>query len=92
MTLYENLTGKTPFSSEDPLEIVYNHIAVQPPEPHSLNPKIPTALSEIVMKLMAKNAEDRYQSALGLKADLEFINAHLHQIEAISNFQLAVRK
>ncbi|MGF1937423.1 MAG: ATP-binding sensor histidine kinase [Nostoc sp. ChiQUE02] len=71
VTLYEMLTEKTPFFSQDPLEIVYSHIAVQPINPQSLNPQIPTAISEIVMKLMAKNAEDRYQNATGLLADLE---------------------
>ena len=78
ITLYEMLTGKLPFPSNDPLEIVYSHIALQAREPHQINSEIPTALSEIVMKLMAKNAEDRYQSAAGLLADLETC---LHQLE-----------
>ncbi|MBE8997673.1 AAA family ATPase [Nostoc sp. LEGE 12447] len=71
VTLYEMLTEKTPFFSQDPLELVYSHIAVQPINPQLLNPTIPNAISEIVLKLMAKNAEDRYQSATGLLADLE---------------------
>ncbi|MEG4121341.1 AAA family ATPase [Microcoleus sp. N9_B4] len=78
VTLYEMLTGKLPFPSNDPLEIVYSHIAVQPIYPHQINSEIPVAISEIVMKLMAKNAEDRYQSASGLLADLEI---SLHQLE-----------
>ena len=78
ITLYEMLTGKLPFPSNDPLEIVYSHIAVQPIYPHQINSEIPVAISEIVMKLMAKNAEDRYQSAAGLLADLEI---SLHQLE-----------
>ncbi|MEG4070772.1 AAA family ATPase [Microcoleus sp. Pol11C2] len=78
ITLYEMLTGKLPFRSNDPLEIVYSHIAVQPISPHQINSEIPVALSEIVMKLMAKNAEDRYQSAVGLLADLE---TSLHQLQ-----------
>ncbi|MDP8933313.1 MAG: trifunctional serine/threonine-protein kinase/ATP-binding protein/sensor histidine kinase [Cyanobacteriota bacterium] len=78
ITLYEMLTGKLPFSSSDPLEIVYSHIAVQPIYPHQINSEIPVAISEIVMKLMAKNAENRYQSAAGLLADLEIC---LHQLE-----------
>jgi len=78
ITLYEMLTGKLPFRSNDPLEIVYSHIAVQPIYPHQINSEIPVAISEIVMKLMAKNAEDRYQSAAGLLADLEI---SLHQLE-----------
>ncbi|HAT12758.1 MAG TPA: serine/threonine protein kinase, partial [Microcoleaceae bacterium UBA11344] len=71
VTLYEMLTGQLPFPSNDPLEIVYSHIASQAILPHQLNPEIPPAISQIVMKLMAKNAEDRYQSAPGLLADLE---------------------
>ncbi|MEG3933094.1 AAA family ATPase [Microcoleus sp. T3_B1] len=78
ITLYEMLTGKLPFCSNDPLEVVYSHIAVQPIYPHQINSEIPVAISEIVMKLMAKNAEDRYQSAAGLLADLEIC---LHQLE-----------
>ncbi|MEG4203039.1 AAA family ATPase [Microcoleus sp. Pol7_A1] len=78
ITLYEMLTGKLPFPSSDPLEIVYSHIARQPISPHQLNSQVPAAISEIVMKLMAKNAEDRYQSAAGLLADLEIC---LHQLE-----------
>ncbi|MEG4093214.1 serine/threonine-protein kinase PknK, partial [Microcoleus sp. Pol12B4] len=78
ITLYEMLTGKLPFCSNDPLEIVYSHIAVQPIYPHQINSEIPVAISEIVMKLMAKNAENRYQSAVGFLADLEI---SLHQLE-----------
>ncbi|MEH2361075.1 trifunctional serine/threonine-protein kinase/ATP-binding protein/sensor histidine kinase [Nostoc sp.] len=78
VTLYEMLTDQTPFFSQDPLEIVYSHIAVQPINLQSLNSEIPTAVSEIVIKLMAKNAEDRYQSATGLLADLE---SCLNQLE-----------
>ncbi len=71
ITLYEMLTGKLPFPSNDPLEIVYSHIAVQAISPHQINSEIPAAISDIVMKLLAKNAEDRYQTAEGIKADLE---------------------
>ncbi|MFN6486867.1 MULTISPECIES: protein kinase domain-containing protein [unclassified Nostoc] len=86
VTLYEMLTDKTPFFSQDPLEIVYSHIAVQPINPQSLNSQIPTALSEIVMKLMAKNAEDRYQSTTGLLADLELCLNQLETKGIIADF------
>lgn len=69
VTLYELLTGKLPFLSDDPIELVHKHIAQTaefPPESH-----VPVVLQGIVLKLMSKNAEDRYQSALGLKHDLE---------------------
>ncbi|MBN3898514.1 MAG: AAA family ATPase [Nostoc sp. NOS(2021)] len=86
VTLYEMLTAQTPFFSQDPLEIVYSHIAVQPINPQSLNSQIPTAVSEVVMKLMAKNAEDRYQSATGLLADLELCLKQLEAKGIITNF------
>ena len=69
ITLYELLSGQLPFQSDDPLELVYCHLAKQPVPLTQFN--IPKVVSDIVLKLMAKNAEDRYQSALGLKADLE---------------------
>ncbi|MEG3842579.1 AAA family ATPase [Microcoleus sp. herbarium14] len=78
ITLYEMLTGQLPFISSDPLEIVYSHIAIQAISPHQINPEIPQVISGIVMKLMSKNAESRYQSAAGLLADLENC---LHQLE-----------
>lgn len=71
VSLYEMLTGSLPFQSEDPLTLVHAHIAKQPVPPHEKNPEIPAMVSAIVLKLMAKNAESRYQSALGLKHDLE---------------------
>ncbi|MFK8186213.1 MAG: AAA family ATPase [Phormidesmis sp.] len=71
VTLYKLLTGKLPFSTTDPLELVHCHIAKTPVPPHELTTDIPLVVSRIVLKLMAKNAEDRYQSALGLKYDLE---------------------
>ncbi|MEG3988138.1 AAA family ATPase [Microcoleus sp. S28C3] len=79
ITLYEMLTGQLPFPSNDPLEIVYSHIASQAIIPHQINSEIPPAISQIVIKLMAKNAEDRYQSAGGLLADLEIC---LNQLES----------
>ncbi|MEG5039348.1 MULTISPECIES: AAA family ATPase [unclassified Microcoleus] len=78
ITLYEMLTGQLPFMSNDPLEIVYSHIASQAIVPHQINSEIPPAISQIVMKLIAKNAEQRYQSAGGLLADLEIC---LNQLE-----------
>lgn len=71
ITLYELLTGRVPFEAEDPLELVHCHIARIPAAPIELEPRIPGTLSSIVMKLLAKRAEDRYQSAAGLRADLE---------------------
>jgi predicted ATPase/serine phosphatase RsbU (regulator of sigma subunit) len=71
VSFYQLLTGRLPFEASDPLELVHSHIARAPRPPHELSPGIPQLVSAIVLKLMAKAAEDRYQSALGLKADLE---------------------
>jgi predicted ATPase/signal transduction histidine kinase len=70
-TLYELLTGRVPFGSLEAAELVHLHIAQRPVPPHELEPDIPRPVSAIVMKLLAKMAEDRYQSALGVKSDLE---------------------
>jgi len=69
VTCYELLTGKLPFETNDTLELVHSHIAKIPIAPHQINPEIPETVSDIVMKLMAKNAEERYQSALGIRND-----------------------
>jgi len=71
VTFYELLTKQFPFPTDDALELVHCHIAKQPTPPHDLNPEIPLTISAIVLKMMAKNAEDRYLSAYSIKADLE---------------------
>jgi PAS domain S-box-containing protein len=71
VTFYELLTGQLPFHSTDPLELVHCHIARMPTPPTQVNPAIPQVLNDIVMKLMAKTAEERYQTAFGLRYDLE---------------------
>ncbi|EDN71676.1 serine/threonine kinase with two-component sensor domain [Beggiatoa sp. SS] len=78
-TFYELLTHHLPFETEDMMELVHCHLAKQPVEPHLLNPDIPLAVSDIIMKLLAKTAEDRYQSAYGLKADLQACEVGLKQ-------------
>src|ERR1700688_2420561 len=71
VTLYEMLTGTLPFKATDPMGWVHCHIARQPLPPSERLMAIPDALSAIVMKLLAKTAEDRYQTAGGLEADLQ---------------------
>ena len=71
VTFYELLTGGLPFRSDDPLELIHSHIAKRPMPPSEIGGSIPEPLSRIVMKLLAKTAEERYQSALGLRADFE---------------------
>lgn len=70
ITLYEMLTGRVPFEATDPLEVIHAHIARKPPSLCENNRSIPKILSDIVLKCLAKNTEDRYQSAKGLEADL----------------------
>ena len=71
ITFYEMLAGVPPFSAEDVLGWFHCHLAVVPRPVSELNPGVPVALSRLVARLMAKAPEDRYQSAEGLKADLE---------------------
>ncbi|WP_341530501.1 serine/threonine-protein kinase PknK [Nostoc sp. UHCC 0302] len=88
VTFYELLTGHLPFKTTDILELVHCHIAKQPPSPHEINTKIPKLVSDIILKLMAKNAEDRYQSAWGIKADLELCAYQLADIGQINSIKL----
>ena len=69
ITLYQMVTGALPFCRDDPLEWVHCHIARQPTPPGD-RAAVPEPLSAIIMKLLAKNAEERYQTASGLEADL----------------------
>ena len=71
VTFYELLTGRLPFIESDSFEMVYSHLAIVPRPVASVNPDICRMISDIVMKLMAKNPDERYQSAFGLKKDLE---------------------
>ncbi len=76
ITFYQLATGKLPFVAPDALGIIHLHIAGTAQSPHEINPDIPEMVSLIIMKLMAKMADDRYQSDFGLKADLE---RYLHE-------------
>ncbi|MBI1891239.1 MAG: AAA family ATPase [Burkholderiales bacterium] len=71
ITLYRMLTDRLPFEAHDPLEWVHCHLARVPQSPTEIDAAIPLAVSNIVMRLLAKAAEDRYQSAPGLLADIE---------------------
>ncbi len=70
-TLFHLLTGRPPFEAIDPLEMVHAHLARRPPLAHDLNRAVPAVVSQIVAKLLAKNAEDRYQSSAAVADDLE---------------------
>ncbi|HHV64633.1 MAG TPA: AAA family ATPase [Peptococcaceae bacterium] len=92
LLFYRLLSGKPAFQTEDPLEIVHAHLAKKPPFLLNNNPNLPPILAEIVEKLLEKKQEDRYQSAWGLKADLEkclcLLNS-THGIYEIKNFKIA---
>ena len=70
VTLYQMLTGTLPFAATEPMEWVHCHIARRPVPPAERLPGVPAALSAIIMKLLAKTAEERYQTAAGLERDL----------------------
>ncbi|MDP6947072.1 MAG: AAA family ATPase, partial [Myxococcota bacterium] len=82
-TLYHMLGGAPPFSGEDPVEVVHSHIARAP-----LPPEAPGVLSALVLKLLAKNAEDRYQSAAGVIEDLETCARRLEERGQLDAFEL----
>jgi serine/threonine protein kinase len=89
VTFYELLTGELPFISDDPMELVHCHIAKTPTR--GKREEIPQVLSDIVIKLMAKNAEDRYQNALGLRHDLETCLHQLKDTGKITYFAIGQR-
>jgi predicted ATPase/signal transduction histidine kinase/CheY-like chemotaxis protein/tRNA A-37 threonylcarbamoyl transferase component Bud32 len=72
VTLYELFTGQLPFSSDDPLTLIHSHIAVMPTEATKINKALPNEISQIISKLMAKDADERYHSAAGVKYDLQY--------------------
>ncbi len=88
VTFYELLTGQLPFTTDDPMELVHSHIARQPVPPTQINPQIPEAVGDIVLKLMAKIPEDRYQSATGLGFDLEICRQQWESKGSIDRFPL----
>ncbi|MEB3341566.1 AAA family ATPase [Okeania sp.] len=91
ITFYEILTNQLPFISNDPIELVYFHIAKEPTPPTELNTEIPETINNIIRKMMAKNAEERYQNAFGLKHDLETCLNSWQAIGNIPIFELGKR-
>src|SRR5919199_300017 len=91
VTFYELLTGQLPWDYDDAMELVHCHIAKQAVPPHEIDPeiKIPKTVSDIVMKLLEKTAEKRYQSAWGIIADLEECLEQLQAKGTIADFDLA---
>ncbi len=79
-TLYELMTGRPPFVGDDGMSLVHDQIAKQPRAPHQVNPQLPEMLSQVILKLLSKDAAQRYQSSVGLIHDLQLcLQAHRHQ-------------
>jgi PAS domain S-box-containing protein len=91
VTLYQMLTGTLPFTASDPMEWVHCHIARQALPASQRSNEVPTAVSAIVMKLLAKTAEERYQTASGVKYDLERCLVEWEQRNGIEEFALGER-
>ncbi|MBW2331350.1 MAG: serine/threonine-protein kinase PknK, partial [Deltaproteobacteria bacterium] len=90
ITSYEVLTGRLPFFSTDPLELIHSHLAEEAPPAHELDPKIPPILSKIIGKLMLKQPEKRYQSASGLLVDLMRCRDEYSATGTIGEFPLGI--
>jgi two-component system, sporulation sensor kinase A len=88
VTFYQLLCDRLPFTTTDALELVHCHIARQPISPHEIDATIPRPLSNLVMKLLAKTAEDRYQTTLGIEADLQACLSYLQQNQEIAYFAI----
>src|SRR5712671_608464 len=88
VTFYEMLTGALPFKASDPMEWVHCHIARQPAPPEERAKGIPGTVSVIVMRLLAKTTEDRYQTAPGVEADLRRCLAEWKKLGRIDSFSL----
>src|SRR5215475_9964644 len=88
ITLYQMLTGSLPFTTSDPMELVHCHLARQPVPPSERVQNVPALVSTIIMKLLAKTAEDRYQTAAGLESDLQRCLAEWDSRRRVDDFRL----
>jgi len=88
IVFYEMFTGRVPFSSHDPMDIIHAHIARPPDPPDAIAPDIPATLSGIVMKLLAKTPEERYQTGFGLAFDLLKCREQMKSKGEIEPFEL----
>jgi serine/threonine protein kinase len=89
--LYELLTGQLPFFGRDPLEWLHAHIALSPKPPHMIRRDVPEVIENIILKLLEKSPENRYQSVYGLCADLHRCEEEFRILGAPSSFRLGTR-
>jgi predicted ATPase/GAF domain-containing protein/HPt (histidine-containing phosphotransfer) domain-containing protein len=87
-TLYELFTGRRPFQTDDPLELIHAHVARQPAALRHHRPDLPPVLEALVLRLLAKDPRERYQTAAGLLADLERASAELSSTGTVTPFSL----
>jgi PAS domain S-box-containing protein len=88
VTLYQMLTGSLPFTAADPMEWVHCHIARRPVPPSERLETVPVPVSGLILKLLAKNAEERYQTAAGVECDLRRCLAQLEPWGSVDDFPL----
>ena len=82
VVLYEMLTGELPYSAENPIALAMKHVNEPPRSPREANPNVPKPLDALTLKLLAKNPEDRYESAAELAGDLERVRSGLPPVAA----------
>lgn len=91
IVFYEMLTGCLPFKVDNPLEIIHFHLAQKAVYPTEVDERVPPVLSDIIMKLLSKAPENRYQRAYGLKADLVICQTQWKQHGKVSTFALGTK-
>lgn len=91
VTLYQIFTGRLPFEADDPLRLIHFHIAKKPLAPANLNAQMPEILSDLILRLLSKNPEERYQSAWGVMADLQKIFKDLRDGQKVEKFPLGLQ-
>src|SRR3954471_20265791 len=89
VVFYQMVCGTLPFSGSDSVKLIYSHIAKPPTPPHLVDFRVPITISHIILKLLSKNAEDRYQSTHGILQDLLRCQEELWSSNSISDFPVA---
>ena len=88
--LYQLITGVLPYNAKDSLELIHCHLAQRPPAPYCVDKSIPPVISSVVMKLLAKNPDNRYQSAAALEVDLQHCQSQYLGRGTIEQIELGV--